>query len=199
MDIDNRFRGFLPVVVDVETGGLDTEKSSLLEIAAVEIILDNNVFKTGESLQINILPHKDTITEQSALDFNGIKDPFSPLRNAIEEKPAITEFMKKIRLWRKKTKCTKCVLVGHNSFFDLEILNAAISRNNIKRNNFHPFTSFDTATLSGVSLGETVLAKALAKANVKFDNSQAHSAIYDATKTADLFCYILNNSIFPIK
>ncbi|HAV68246.1 MAG TPA: ribonuclease T, partial [Alcanivorax sp.] len=35
-----RFRGFLPVVVDVETGGFDARNDALLEIAAVLLDMD---------------------------------------------------------------------------------------------------------------------------------------------------------------
>ena len=35
--MSQRFRGFLPVVVDVETGGFDSQRNALLEIAAVPI------------------------------------------------------------------------------------------------------------------------------------------------------------------
>ena len=48
-----RFRGFLPVVVDVETGGFDWNKHALLEIAAVPIELDEHGrFVPGEVAQV---------------------------------------------------------------------------------------------------------------------------------------------------
>jgi ribonuclease T len=37
-----RFRGFLPVVVDVETGGFNSRTDALLEIAAVLIDMDDD-------------------------------------------------------------------------------------------------------------------------------------------------------------
>src|SRR5690349_2637481 len=37
-----RFRGFLPVVVDIETGGFDSERDALLEIAAVIVRMDEH-------------------------------------------------------------------------------------------------------------------------------------------------------------
>ena len=82
--------------------------------------------------------------------------------------------------------------MGQNSHFDHGFLNAASERNNLKRNPFHPFSSFDTATLSGLAYGQTVLARACEVADIEFDNNEAHSARYDAEKTAELFCKIVN-------
>ena len=84
------------------------------------------------------------------------------------------------------------MIVAHNAAFDHGFLNSAIERCNIKRTPFHPFVSFDTTTLSGLALGQTVLAKACAAAKIDFDNSQAHSALYDTERTAELFCFIVN-------
>ena len=67
-----------------------------------------------------------------------------------------------------------------------------MQRTNIKRNPFHLFSTFDTATLGGLVLGQTVLAKACESAGIEFENANAHSALYDAEKTAELFCYIVN-------
>ncbi|KXS52267.1 MAG: ribonuclease T, partial [Marinobacter sp. T13-3] len=69
---------------------------------------------------------------------------------------------------------------------------AAAMRADIKRNPFHPFSTFDTATLAGLAYGHTVLAQACKIAGIPFSNKQAHSAAYDAEKTADLFCGIVN-------
>lgn len=68
----------------------------------------------------------------------------------------------------------------------------ATERVGLKRNPFHPFSFFDTSTLAGLAFGHTVLARACALANIPFDNAEAHSAEYDATKTAELFCLIVN-------
>ena len=57
---------------------------------------------------------------------------------------------------------------------------------------FTPSPHFDTATLAGLAVGHTVLARACALADIPFDNNEAHSADYDATKTAELFCLIVN-------
>jgi ribonuclease T len=41
-------------------------------------------------------------------------------------------------------------------------------------------------------LGQTVLAKACQAAGIAFDGQQAHSALYDTERTAELFCFIVN-------
>jgi len=88
--------------------------------------------------------------------------------------------------------CRRAILVGHNAAFDLSFLNAAVARAEVKRNPFHPFSCFDTATLAGAALGQTVLAKALAVAGLEWDAASAHSARYDAQRSADLFCLVCN-------
>jgi ribonuclease T len=187
-----RFRGFLPIVIDVETGGFNPNTDALLEIAAVIIeIQGDGTFKTGESWRYHVKPFDGANIEPASLAVNGI-DPYHPLRPAIPEKEALTKIFQEIRRAVKDTDCTRAVLTGHNAFFDLNFLNAAVARADIKRNPFHPFSCFDTATLAGVALGQTVLARALQVAGIPFDSQEAHSAAYDAQKTAELFCHICN-------
>jgi ribonuclease T len=187
-----RFRGFLPVVIDVETGGFNPNTDALLEIAAVLIdIQPDGSFTPGELFRYHVKPFEGSNIEAASLAVNGI-DPHHPLRPAIPEKDALTKIFAEIRRAVKDTDCTRAVLTGHNAFFDLNFVNAAVARTDIKRNPFHPFSCFDTATLAGVALGQTVLAKALQSARIEFNTSEAHSAAYDAQKTAELFCYICN-------
>ena len=187
-----RFRGFLPVVIDVECGGFNPNTDALLEIAGVllEIQGDGSLLP-GESWRYHVQPFPGAKLEPASLAVNGI-DPFHPLRPAIPEKEALTRLFKDIRRAMKDNDCTRAILVGHNAYFDLNFLNAAIARTDIKRNPFHPFSNFDTATLAGVAYGQTVLGKALAAAGIEWDASAAHSAAYDALKTAELFCRICN-------
>lgn len=188
----NRFRGFLPVVVDVETGGFDSSKHALLEIAAVTLKMDGDgVIKPAETIAAAVIPHPDTKTEQSALDFTGI-DPSDPNRQALEEKEALNRIFQAVRQSIREQDCTRAVIVAHNAHFDLGFVNAATERAGIKRNPFHPFSCFDTATLAGLAFGQTVLAKACAAAGIPFSNREAHSAAYDAERTAELFCQIVN-------
>ena len=63
---------------------------------------------------------------------------------------------------------------------------AAVERHNYKRAPFHPFVTFDTSTLAALTLGHTVLAQACMRAGIEFSQAEAHSAIYDTEKTADL-------------
>lgn len=187
-----RFRGFLPVVIDVECGGFNPNTDALLEIAAVllEIQGDGSLLP-GESWRYHVQPFPGANLEPASLAVTGI-DPFHPLRPAIPEKEAMTRLFKEIRRAMKDNDCTRAILVGHNAYFDLNFINAAIARTDIKRNPFHPFSSFDTATLAGVAYGQTVLGKALLAAGIEWDAGAAHSAAYDAQKTAELFCKICN-------
>lgn len=187
-----RFRGFLPVVVDVETAGFNPKTDALLEIAAVIIRMDEQGrLHPDATYSSHVQPFPGANLEQSALDFIGI-DPYHPLRAARLESDALGHVFKPIRNVVKETGCTRAVLVGHNAFFDLGFVNAAVERTGIKRNPFHSFSSFDTATLAGLAYGQTVLARAMQAANISWDEEQAHSAIYDAQRTAELFCTIIN-------
>lgn len=187
-----RFRGFFPVIIDVETAGFNAKTDALLEIAAVTLKFDDlGNLKTDKEFQYNILPFEGANIEQSALDFTGI-DPTHPLRNAQSENFALKELFTSIRTLQKDADCQRSVLVGHNAGFDMAFLFSASDRIKAKRNPFHPFTSFDTATLSGLALGHTVLARSCELAKVDFNGEEAHSALYDAKKTAELFCFIVN-------
>ncbi|CAG9296884.1 ribonuclease T [Celerinatantimonas diazotrophica] len=190
--LSNRFRGYYPVVIDVETAGFNAKTDALLEIAAALIDVDSeNRLVIGQTLHFNVNPFEGANLEPSALEFTGI-DPYNPLRMAVDESEALKSIFKEIRRKLKLYGCNRAVMVAHNSAFDMGFVNAAVERTSIKRNPFHPFVSFDTTTLSALSLGQTVLAKACKAAEIEFDPKEAHSALYDTTKTADLFCYIVN-------
>ncbi|WP_018624502.1 ribonuclease T [Kangiella aquimarina] len=194
LSMKERFRGFFPVIVDVETGGFNAATDALLELAAVTTTFDERgELVINNSYHFNIEPFEGANIEQKALDFTGI-DPDNPLRGAISEQKALKGLFKDLRTEQKDAECNRCVLVGHNSWFDLSFLNAASERANIKRNPFHPFTSFDTASLSALMLGHTVLAQACDLAGIEFSQKEAHSALYDATKTAELFCLLVNRA-----
>jgi ribonuclease T len=187
-----RFRGFLPVVVDVETGGFNPRTDALLEIAAVLIEPDTEGrFAPGESWRYHVQPFEGANMEAASLEVNGI-DPWHPLRPALPERDALQRVFREVRAAVRRHDCTRAILVGHNAFFDLNFLNAAVERCGIKRNPFHPFSSFDTATLGGVAYGQTVLSRIVEAAGLEWDSSAAHSAGYDARITAEVFCGIVN-------
>ena len=194
--LNERFRKFMPVVVDVETAGFNASTDALLEIACIPILLDKSgKFYQGEAINAHIEPFAGANLEPSALEFTGI-DPSNPLRKAIaeEEKTALRRIFKALKEVRKAHDCRQCILVGHNAHFDLGFLNAAITRTNSKNHTpFHPFSVLDTVTLSALAFGQTVLARACKAAGLEFDGSDAHSALYDTQKTAELFCHILNH------
>lgn len=191
-EIAGRFRGFLPVVVDVETGGFNPETDALLELALCIIEMDDDGWVApGEVLMRHIKPFEGANIEEAALEFNGIR-PFHPLRPAMDERQALKELFQPVRQSLRDSDCKRAILVGHNAHFDLSFLNKAIARSGYKRNPFHPFSCFDTATLGGVAYGQTVLARAVVAAGLDWDKSQAHSAAYDTERTAALFCNIVN-------
>jgi ribonuclease T len=190
--IAKRFRGFLPVVVDVETAGFNAGTDALLEVAAVLLNLDEaGEWVLGETVSSHVLPFPGANLEPAALEFTGI-DPYHPLRLAVSEKEALTHVFTPIRVAVRETGCTRAVLVGHNPAFDIGFINAAVKRTGYKRNPFHLFTTFDTATLGGLAYGQTVLARAVEAAGLSWDQRDAHSAIYDAERTAELFCSVVN-------
>jgi ribonuclease T len=187
-----RFRGFLPVVVDIETGGFNSDTDALLEIAAVLIDMDaDGVLNRGATHSFHVKPFEGARLDPASLSVTGI-DPFHPLRPALPERDALQRIFREIRHAVRAYDCRRAILVGHNAAFDLGFLNAAVKRAEVKRNPFHPFSCFDTATLAGAALGQTVLAKAVTVAGLAWDPSCAHSAVYDAERTAELFCLICN-------
>lgn len=196
MTLKERFRKFMPVVVDVETAGFNAQTDGLLEIACIPILLnEQGEFYLGEALNAHIDPFEGANLEPRSLAFTGI-DPNNPMRKAIaeEEKTALRRIFKGLKEVRRAEGCRQCVLVGHNAHFDLAFLNAAVLRTNSKSHNpFHQFSVFDTVTLSALAFGQTVLARACKAAGIDFDGNDAHSALYDTQKTAELFCHILNH------
>lgn len=187
-----RFRGYLPVVVDVETGGFNCRTDALLEIAAVIIGQDaGGQLVPQQTVWHHVQPFSGAVIEEAALKVNGI-DPFHPLRPAIPEREAMSNIFKQVREAMSRNDCTRAILVGHNAHFDLGFVNAAAERAGIKRNPFHPFSVFDTVTLAGIALGQTVLARSLDAAGLAYDGDAAHSARYDTERTAELFCLLAN-------
>ncbi len=190
--VARRFRGFLPVVVDVETGGFNPATDALLEIAAVTLAIgDKGQWQRDETVHCHVQPYPGTNIEKAALEFTGI-DPFHPFRFAVPEREALETIFRAVRRAVMNHGCTRAILVGHNPAFDLSFVKAATERNGVKRSPFHAFSTFDTATLGGLAFGQTVLSRAVEAAGIQWDNSQAHSAVYDAERTADLFCAVVN-------
>ena len=187
-----RFRGYLPVVVDVETGGFDWTRNALLEIAAVPIELDDaGNLVPGETITTHVMPAPGTEIDPKSLEVTGI-DIDHPFRAALEERPALDHVFAPVRAACRRHGCQRAILAGHNAHFDLNFLNAAVARTAHKRNPFHPFSVFDTVTLGGIAYGQTVLARAVQAAGMHWNQADAHSAVYDAERTAALFCRIAN-------
>jgi ribonuclease T len=191
--IRQRFRGFLPVVVDLETGGFNCKTDALLEIAAVLVDFnDEGLLAPEETFRFHVQPFEGANMEPASLEVTGI-DPHHPLRPAIPEKDALQRIFREVRAKQREAGCKRSVMVAHNAHFDLGFLNEAIERTGIKRSPFHPFSVFDTATLGGIAYGQTVLARMADAAGLKWDSGSAHSAAYDAEQTAEIFCQIVND------
>ena len=187
-----RFRGFLPVVVDVETGGFNCDRDALLEIAAVIVRMDEHgIVHPDDPVSTHVEPFPGANIDPRALEVTGI-DPTHPFRAAVEEREALDKIFKPIRKALREYGCQRAILVGHNAAFDLGFVNAAIRRTGYKRSPFHLFSCFDTATLGGLAYGQTVLSRAVQAAGFDWNANEAHSAVYDAQRTALLFCDIVN-------
>ena len=190
--IAGRFRGFLPVVIDVETAGFNAKRDALLEVAAVLLQMgDDGILSRKETIACHVEPFPGANLDQESLEFTGI-DPYHPFRMAKPELEALEHIFKPIRRAIKDTGCNRAILVGHNAAFDLSFLNAAVARSGIKRNPFHPFSTFDTVSFAALAYGQTVLARAVKAAGFDWDSEKAHSAVYDTERTADLFCTVIN-------
>jgi ribonuclease T len=188
----NRFRGFLPVVVDVETGGFDSGKHALLQVAAVFLRRgDDDRLHRDRTLSLHVRPFEGSLLDPKSLEVNGI-DPFHPLRIAHPEDQALGKLFSEVRKEVKLNQCKRAILVGHNAHFDLGFVHAAAERCGIRRNPFHPFSSLDTVSLAALAYGQTVLARASEAAGFTWDNEAAHSAAYDAEMTAEIFCQVAN-------
>lgn len=195
--IAKRFRGFLPVVVDVETAGFNSKTDALLEIAAVILRMgDRGTLHIAEKISCHVRPFEGANLEEAALAFNKI-DPYHPFRMAVHESEALQRVFDPVRKAVREHHCSRAVLVGHNPFFDLGFMKAAVDRTGIKENPFHSFTTFDTATLGGLIYGQTVLSRAVRAAGLEWNEENAHSALYDAERTAQLFCTIVNKVGMP--
>lgn len=190
--LNQRFRGYLPIVIDVETAGFNAHQDALLELAAISVHYnDDGILAPQHEWHYHIKPFEGAHLDPKALEFNGIV-PDHPFRLALTETDALMDLFAKVEEALDEAKCQRAILVGHNAAFDLSFLQAAVARTGIKKSPFHAFSCLDTASLAAVAFGQTVLAKALRAANIPFDLSQAHSALYDADRTAMLFCEIVN-------
>ena len=196
--LKNRFRKYLPVVVDIETGGFDPLINAILEIAITLIEKENNIFTVGETYRYHINPFENLIVEEKSLEFTKINLDH-PLRNGKSEKEALQDLFKVINVTKNKYECSRAILVGHNAHFDSSFLNAAANRNNIKKTPFHKFSVIDTVSLGVLATGQTVLARICDELDIDYDSDEAHSAAYDSDVTAKVFCEIINKYDTKIK
>ena len=190
--LKERFRKYLPVVVDLETGGFDSNSNAILEIAITLIEEEDNQLVVGDTHRFHIEPYEGLIVEDESLKFTKINLDH-PLRNAVSEEHALKELFKIINKNKNAYECSRAILVGHNAHFDSSFLNAAVERNNIKKSPFHPFSVLDTVTLGALATNQTVLARICEALDIDYDSKEAHSAAYDSDVTAKVFCKVINN------
>lgn len=190
--LKERFRKYLPVVVDLETGGFDSNSNAILEIAITLIEEEDNQLVVGDTHRFHIEPYEGLIVEDESLKFTKINLDH-PLRNAVSEEHALKELFKIINKNKNAYECSRAILVGHNAHFDSSFLNAAVERNNIKKSPFHPFSVLDTVTLGALATNQTVLARICEELDIDYDSKEAHSAAYDSDVTAKVFCKVINN------
>ncbi len=185
-------RGFLPVIVDVETGGFDVARHALLEIAAVVVRMDADGFVHPEPVvSTHVQPFEGSELDPRSLEITGI-DVDHPFRMALPEREALDHIFKPVRKAVREAGCQRAILVGHNAAFDVAAINAAIRRTQHKKSPFHQFSCFDTVTLGGLAYGQTVLSRAVEASGRPWDSREAHAAVYDAERTAELFCGVVN-------
>ena len=192
MRLAKRFRGFLPIVVDIETAGFDPDKNAILEIAVIFMDYQDGKLMPIDTFHEHIIPEPGLALDEEALEFTKII-PDHPFRYAVSEKQMLQTLQEKIQLYCDQLNCSRAVLVGHNGQFDLSFIQAALLRQDIKML-LHRFLVFDTATLSAAFLGETVLARAVRRSGKPFDEKEAHGALYDATVTAELFSDLISQA-----
>ena len=186
-----RFRGFLPVVVDLETGGFDKDVHALLQVGAASLHWMDDELGIEELATWNVTPHPATRVEAASLELTGI-DLEDPGRQALSEEVVVRELFRFARRAMRRHSCQRALLTGHNAHFDHGFVLSAANRNGVKRSPFHPFTVVDTASLAAVAYGHTVLREACQRAGLGFEGARAHAAAYDVEATARLFCAIVN-------
>src|SRR5207253_3130065 len=92
-----RFRGFLPVSVDVETGGFRAATDALLEVAAVLIDMDaDGKLTRGATHSYHVKPFEGARLDPASLSITGI-DPHHPLRPALPEGDALQRIFREVR------------------------------------------------------------------------------------------------------
>lgn len=195
MELNERFRSFLPVVVDLETGGTQADIHALLELSITLLDWEEDRLILKQSMTWEITPHPETEVTEKSLEVTQINLD-DPERNAESEDHVLREAFRLIRREIRSAGCTRAMLTAHNAHFDHGFIMAAAKRNNINRNPFHPFTVMDTASLCGVTVGHTVLNEAAKRLDIHYEREYAHSSAYDADIAAKVFCAIVNRSSY---
>lgn len=190
--MEERFDGYYPIVIDIETGGLDKNSHPILQIGAVALSFN----KEGKMIpysecKINLHPTRDTTCHPHSLAIHGI-NPYDLQRKAVAPALALTALCKFVRQAQRAHGCRRSLIVGHNVSFDAQFIHTYIEKYKVKRSPFHPFVNFDTTSIAGLLTGSTKLLEAVQRLGITYDSEQAHDALYDAYITAQLFCKSTN-------
>lgn len=191
MEMANRFRGFLPVVIDIETGGFDAGSHAVLELGAISLNWHHDRLIIEDRWVWSVEPFPGGLLDPASLKITGI-DPTDPARGAVSEIEMLRDLFSKVRQNLRRHNCQRAIMVAHNAAFDQQFMHTMVERTSVKRDPFHPFTFIDTASLAAVTYGHTVLSEVCKRAGIEFDSERAHGALYDAERTADVFCHIVN-------
>ena len=189
LPMQNRFRGFMPVVIDVECGGFIPYRCTVGNCRSVVGDSGDGSLAAWGNWRYHVQPFPAP-TSNGVTRCDGLSILFTRYAQRFQRRSAHA-IVQEISQAMKDNDCTRAILVGHNACFDLNFLNAAVARTEIKRNPFHPFSSFDTATLAGVAFGQTGYRSRFKRPESLGIRTNAFGA-YDAQQTADCFARSAN-------
>jgi DNA polymerase III epsilon subunit-like protein len=176
------------LVLDTETGGLDSSRFSILSLGAV--IWDKGAL--GQEIDLPIA-EMSLVTDPQSLAINQI-DPQRHLLTAIPVDQAIARFIGYLKdNFPALAHGEKITLVGHNVTFDIGFLRRFFRLGNMRFEDYFSHRTVDTATilkflmLAGrVNLDSPSSTAAFNYFGVKISQRQRHTALADARATAEL-------------
>ena len=91
MELSERFRGYLPVVLDLETGGFDHQVNPILELACCFVQMQDDRLSIKGQESWNVQPVDGMVVEPASLKVTGI-DLDDPHRDAMDEASVLKDF-----------------------------------------------------------------------------------------------------------
>lgn len=181
------------LIVDTETGGLDSQKHSILSLGAV--VWDSGVsIDTFEALIVE----SEIVADSEAIIVNKI-DLDTHRLNGITPPEAVKQFMAFLeKNFGALGERAKIDLVGHNISFDAGFIRRLFSLANIDFENCFSHRMLDTAgilrflILAGrLPLKGAGLSEALGHFGISVPQDKRHTALGDAVATAQLLNELL--------